>query len=112
MVKNSTKAPKITNPAKAIRAKCVDCCCNSIREVELCTVSGCPLYPFRFGKNPYRKAREFTPEQLEALKARLTRNSPINTGGKTHNAPAEGKHTTHIENHAERTTDGESAPKQ
>ena len=112
MMQNSIKAPKITNPAKAIRAKCVDCCCNNIREVDLCPVSGCPLYPFRFGKNPYRKAREFTPEQLEALKARLARNHPTNTGRKTHNSSAEGKHTTYTENLTERTTNGERAPKQ
>lgn len=28
---------KITNPVKAIRAKCLDCCCGSSNEVELCT---------------------------------------------------------------------------
>lgn len=26
---------KITNPVKAIRAKCLDCCCGSSNEVEL-----------------------------------------------------------------------------
>ena len=46
----------IKNPVKAIRAKCLDCCCNSKKEVELCTCEKCSLHPFRFGKNPYRKA--------------------------------------------------------
>nr|DAE34801.1 MAG TPA: hypothetical protein [Caudoviricetes sp.] len=31
---------KITNPVKAIRAKCLDCCCGSSNEVELCTCNG------------------------------------------------------------------------
>ena len=41
-------------PMKAIRAKCLDCCCNSSNEVRLCAVEKCPLYPYRFGKNPNR----------------------------------------------------------
>ena len=41
---------EITNPVKAIRAKCLDCCCGSSNEVELCTCTGCALYPFRRGK--------------------------------------------------------------
>lgn len=59
-------------PLKAIRAFCLDCCGSSSKEVELCTANpadikkaktesdeteyqGCPLYEFRFGKNPARK---------------------------------------------------------
>lgn len=56
----------ITNPVKAIRAKCLDCCCGSPYEVERCTVERCALYPFRMGKNPYRPER--TPAQIEASK--------------------------------------------
>lgn len=39
-------------PRKAIRAKCLDCCCGSANEVRLCPVQKCPLYPHRFGKRP------------------------------------------------------------
>jgi len=39
-------------PLKAIRLKCLDCCCGSRYEVKLCTCLDCTLYPFRFGKNP------------------------------------------------------------
>ena len=60
----------ITSPLKAIRAKCLDCCCDQITEVKLCPASTCPLHPFRFGKNPFRK-RELTDEQREALCQRL-----------------------------------------
>ena len=41
-------------PLKAIRAKCLDCCCGQAHEVKLCPCSDCPLYQFRFGKNPNR----------------------------------------------------------
>lgn len=39
---------------KAIRLKCLDCCCGSAHEVKLCTAVKCSLYLFRFGKNPNR----------------------------------------------------------
>ena len=43
-------------------------------EVRRCPSKSCSLYPFRLGKNPYRSRREYTPEQREALKARLSKN--------------------------------------
>lgn len=45
---------KRITPLKAIRLKCLDCSCGSPKEVKLCTAEACPLYPFRFGKNPKR----------------------------------------------------------
>lgn len=42
---------KIT-PLKAIRRKCLDCCCWQRKEVRLCTVEECYLYHFRFGSKP------------------------------------------------------------
>lgn len=41
-------------PLKAIRLKCLDCSCGSPKEVKQCPAEGCPLYPFRFGRNPRR----------------------------------------------------------
>ncbi len=35
--------------AKAIRLKCLDCCCNQWAEVRLCGVKQCPLWRFRMG---------------------------------------------------------------
>lgn len=61
---------QITNPMKAIRAKCLDCCGDNAQEVRLCTAPNCALYPFRLGKNPYRK-RSLTDEQRQALALRL-----------------------------------------
>ena len=39
-------------PIKAIRAKCLDCCCSHPSEVRICTAMKCPLYPYRMGKRP------------------------------------------------------------
>lgn len=56
-----------TNPVKVIREKCLDCCCGAITEVAECGAVKCPLHPFRFGKNPYRKKTEMTEERREQL---------------------------------------------
>ena len=39
---------------KAIRIKCLDCCCGIKKDVKSCKELDCPLYPFRLGKNPNR----------------------------------------------------------
>ena len=67
----------ITSPAKAIRAKCIDCCCGNAAEVRACEITDCALHPFRFGKNPYHKKRELTEEEKQQraqtfLKAKST----------------------------------------
>ena len=49
-------------PIKAIRAKCLDCCCGHPSEVRICTALKCPLYPYRMGKRP--KAGKDTPEEV------------------------------------------------
>lgn len=61
----------ITSPLKAIRAKCIECSNNMLGEIKECTVTGCPLWPFRMNKNPYRQTREMTEEQKEALRDRM-----------------------------------------
>lgn len=62
-----------TSPLKAIRAKCMDCCCEQRGEVKLCSVEDCPLHPFRFGKNPFRTKRVHTEEQRKVLAERLAK---------------------------------------
>lgn len=62
---------EITNPVKAIRAKCLDCCGGSSDEVKQCPCESCALHPFRLGKNPYRAKREYSEEEKAALTARL-----------------------------------------
>ena len=36
--------------AKAIRLKCLDCCCDQRTEVKNCVAKECPLWRFRMGK--------------------------------------------------------------
>lgn len=61
----------IQQPLKAIRANCLQCVGGSSNEVKLCTSKTCYLYPFRFGKNPYAKKREYTDEQKAVMAERL-----------------------------------------
>jgi hypothetical protein len=42
---------------KAIRVKCLDCCCGSNTEVKLCPSEKCALWIYRFGKNPALKGK-------------------------------------------------------
>ena len=58
-------------PIKAIRAKCLDCCCGSSNEVKLCPASDCPLYLYRFGHNPNYYPRVMSEEQKQAARERL-----------------------------------------
>jgi hypothetical protein len=41
------------SPIKAIRAKCVDCSGGSMSEARLCVATGCALWAFRMGHNPF-----------------------------------------------------------
>lgn len=54
---------KPMNPLKALRARCLDCCCHQESEVRKCTAVTCPSWPFRMGSNPWRK--EASEEQRE-----------------------------------------------
>lgn len=65
---------KRLTPLKAIRAKCLDCCCWNSYEVKLCAAKKCALYPYRLGKNPYLKPSK---AQLEAWNKNLDKiNAP------------------------------------
>ncbi len=76
-------------PMKAIRAKCLDCCCGQYKEVELCPCSDCPLYPFRFGKNPNIR---LTDEQRASKAANLKKTLSL-LGEKNGVGVAEGNYT-------------------
>lgn len=43
---------------KAIRLKCLDCCCGNPVEVRLCTAKNCPLWRFRLGKESKEETNE------------------------------------------------------
>ena len=59
---------------KAIRAFCLECMDGVETEVKLCTATKCPLFEFRFGKNPPRLKRKLTDEQKKSLVERLQKN--------------------------------------
>lgn len=74
------------NPVKAIRLKCLECSNNNIAEVTNCPVTSCALYPFRFGKNQYRKTRVYSEEEkkiraehLKAINPKTRKHSPDTT---------------------------------
>lgn len=58
-----------TSPGKAIRAKCLDCCCGNAAEVRRCVSIRCALWPYRMGKNPFHaqsgKTKPFPRKQDE-----------------------------------------------
>lgn len=64
LVEDWNSRPFVTG-LKAIRAKCMDCCCGSFSEVRKCTVTGCPLWPLRMGTVPktYREQSTAQPAQ-------------------------------------------------
>jgi hypothetical protein len=62
---------KITNPIKAIRANCIECSGGSQNEVKMCVIPECPLFPFRMGKNPFRKARKLSEDQKASAAERF-----------------------------------------
>lgn len=33
-------------PIKAIRKKCLECCCGQTKEVRKCVIKTCTLYPY------------------------------------------------------------------
>jgi len=45
------------SPLQAIKKKCLDCVCFQKKEVKLCPADDCPLWVFRFGKNPFLKGK-------------------------------------------------------
>lgn len=40
---------KVISRVKAVREKCMDCCCWESTEVRRCNIVKCPLHPFRMG---------------------------------------------------------------
>ncbi len=67
---NETKKP-IDSPLRAIKQYCLDCSGDSVFERKECPSKDCPLYPFRLGKNTFRKKRILTEEQKQKNIARM-----------------------------------------
>jgi len=56
-------------PIKAIRAKCLDCCAGQPKEVRLCSIEKCPLYPYRMGHRPTGGEDTISEEMTEETEA-------------------------------------------
>ena len=71
-------------PLDAIKEFCKKCI-GGARYVDRCTGTNCDIYPYRKGKNPFRKKRKLTDEQREQLAERLknARNNKIESKFKT-----------------------------
>lgn len=69
-IENEILVNKANSPQKAIVNFCVSCMGYHKGWVKECTATTCPLYEFRLGKNPYRKTREYSEEELQELKDR------------------------------------------
>jgi hypothetical protein len=69
----------VLRPLKAIRAKCLDCCCGSAHEVRLCTAETCTLHPYRMGKRPkgYTDIPEEADEENTAPTCTVDGNSEV-----------------------------------
>jgi hypothetical protein len=63
---------------RAIREKCLDCCCGQAQEVKLCEIRDCALHQFRFGKDPTAKKTGESPldpetaQRLHDLRAKTS----------------------------------------
>ena len=53
--------------SKAIRMKCIDCCCGNMAEVRRCPVTNCPLWRYRMGheENDELKPKKTSSENIE-----------------------------------------------
>lgn len=71
--RENVKCPETSNPnpVKAIRLKCLDCSGGSSVEVDKCPAKQCPIWSFRYGRNPFRTKRELSEEQRTEMVERL-----------------------------------------
>ena len=66
-------------PVKSHRKKCLDCTCNQPKEVRLCPVIECDLYPYRMGTRPSKAT-------LDTIKAFYEENPEYSGGFQTKTA--------------------------
>lgn len=62
---------KPTTPLDAIKEFCLECCGYQKDDVKNCTAPMCALYNFRLGKNPYRKTKDYSEDELEKMRERI-----------------------------------------
>ncbi len=54
-------------PVKSIRAYCMECGDGTCREVRLCHMFDCPLYPYRFGRRPTEAEKKELEQLINAV---------------------------------------------
>jgi hypothetical protein len=64
---------KRLSPLKSIRKYCLGCSGDSWKEVKLCVIDECALFPYRLGKNPSRKG-------IGGIKKRVVGDAPGEIG--------------------------------
>lgn len=57
--------PKGHSRGNAIRRKCIDCMGGYVGEIADCSITDCALWPFRMGRDPFRKPRANSGENSE-----------------------------------------------
>lgn len=62
-------------PMRAIRRKCLDCCCGNAAEVRACCIPSCPLFPYRLGHRPKAAGKETVPTSTDTRSAGLATHS-------------------------------------
>lgn len=71
---------------KAVRLKCLDCCVGVSSEVRRCVAVDCPLWPFRMGRNVFRKlskSQRETPAGADTSEAGVKSNPACNEKNST-----------------------------
>ena len=70
---NHKEPKKCKSPAKAIREFCIECMGgrgtgqNVSKLISDCPAPHCPLYEFRFGKNPYHEPNISDKQRMEMV---------------------------------------------
>lgn len=70
------KRMSLRDAKRSIRAKCLDCCCGSLKEVRVCEIEGCALWEWRMGKDPRR--RSMSEEELAGRRESARRLNELN----------------------------------
>ena len=73
------------NKARAIKLNCLDCSGDSPKEVTLCHIVECPLWPFRFGystkdkryKKRMESAKRNYPKEYQEISELITKAKKI-----------------------------------
>ena len=69
MLIKGSKEIQVLTRGDAIRKKCLDCCCFSRHEVQLCISYDCVPWPYRLGS--YKQSMKYLPDDFTAVDCRV-----------------------------------------